>query len=269
MLSAETTARTLCGRLAMRFERDAQRTRLAAIEQTPPFHVQRPLYLDAARPGMATVQVLSSVAGLFAGDRLEQEIAVGPGAAVSLSTPAMARAFAMPECHAELTTSVRVSAAGFAELLPAPLLLCAGASVVQRLEANVEPGGRLVWGEVIAFGRTASGEAHAYCLLEQQILLSYAGEPVLVERLRATGPEASALGLFGSWNAYGALNLLTDAATAETCLSQVRAELAARDVWGGASLLGSGVGVGVRLLACHAYAAQLALRRITERLAGL
>ena len=53
-----------------------------------PFHITRGFYLDRARPDLLTLYLQSASGGLYAGDRLTAEIAVGANAALHLTTQA-------------------------------------------------------------------------------------------------------------------------------------------------------------------------------------
>src|SRR5688572_23747501 len=141
-LAAEVTprSRALTGLLRLRFAAAEGRTVVREAERTPPLHVQRALYLDPERPGLARVALLNSTAGLFAGDRLTTELHVDEGTAVDVITPQMTRAFAMPSGHAQTCTAATVAGGGYLEYLPEPLLLCRDATVHTALSLNVAAG---------------------------------------------------------------------------------------------------------------------------------
>jgi urease accessory protein len=264
--SISSPARSLHGRLDLRFARDGDRTRLACIRRTPPFHVQRLLHLDPARPALARAVVLNTTAGVCAGDRLALTIRVEPTAAVELTSPAMTRVHAMPDGHAETTTRIFVEAGAYLEFLPEPLLLCRDAALRQQTELCVAPGGVAALGEVIAFGRAAHGELHAYRELDQRTTVLVAGEPRVAENLRLRpNDEAELLGVIGRFAAYGSLTLICPEGQAGDVLALSRQRLAAcRDIWGGASMLAGGAGVGVRILTSSARAAQITLRAVID-----
>ena len=265
-MATDAAARALQGTLSLRFALRAGQTRLVEAARTPPLQVQRLLPIDPAAPGLAGVLLLNGTAGLFAGDRLRITVAVEAGATVAIGTPAMTRAFAMPAGDAAVETALRIAANARLEYLPEPTLLCAGAHLRQRLRIDVEPGAAVAAGEVIAFGRVAHGELHAYRHFVQETELWRAGRPVLVERLLLSPAQADVgMGALGDAAAYGSLSLLCPPAQTETLLAQVRALLNARcDVWGGASLLHEDAGVAVRLLGASATAVQALARAIVR-----
>jgi urease accessory protein len=262
----DTTARSLRGRLDLCFARDGERTRLAYVRRTPPFHVQRLLYLDPVRPALARAVVLNTTAGICAGDRLDLTVRVEPGAEVEITSPTMTRVHAMADGDAETTTHISVETGAYVEYLPEPLLLCRDAALHQRTELSVCRGGAAALGEVIAFGRAAHGELHAYRELTQRTTVLAGGETVAAERLwLRPGEEPALMGVVGRFAAYGSLTLVCDGAAAARFLTLARGRLSAcRDIWGGASLLVGGAGVGVRILSMTVGAAQNALRAVTS-----
>jgi len=258
-------ARSLRGRLRLSFTGAGHRTALAACERTPPFHVQRPLFLDREHPALAHVALLNTTAGLFAGDRLELRVCLTDRAAVALTTPTMTRAFGMPDGRAEVTTHLTVAAGSYLEFLPEATILCRDAALHQRMALDAEPGSFVALGEVFAFGRRAHGEGHAYRELVQRATLHYAGDLVLAEGLTLT-PERhpDAVGVLSAYAAYGSLQLLMADRADETLLADIRSLLAREPcVWSAASFLPSGAGIAVRALGDAPHAAQRLLRRAT------
>lgn len=270
-MSTDTAARALQGALRVHFALREDKTRLVEASRTPPLQVQRLLPVDPAAPRLAGALLQNGTAGLFAGDRLRIAIEVEAGAAVAIGTPAMTRAFAMPDGGAEVETRLHVSAGAFLEYLPEPTLLCAGADLCQRLRLEAAPGAWAAAGEVIAFGRIAHGERHAYRRFEQRVEIWSAGQPALVERLLLSPEQHGAgLGALGDAAAYGSLSLLCPPTRADELLAQVRALLEPRTgVWGGASLLHAGAGVAVRLLGESATDAQALARAVALLCRGL
>jgi urease accessory protein len=268
---AEAGAHALHGDLHLRFAVDeGGRTTLVESRRTPPMHLQRLLYLDARHPALAQAALLNTTAGLFSGDRLDLEVRMEAGAAVALTTPAMTRAYAMPEGHAEVTTHLSVAWGAHLELLPEPLLLCRDADLVQRTVVDVIPGASVALGEVVALGRRAHGEAHAYRRLEQRTVLRRAGQTILADGLLLTPPlHPDAPGVLGDHAAYGSLYLLPGESDSHELLAETRALLAtAPAVLSGASLLPASAGVTVRALGPAPNAVQRLFRSIVDAFRG-
>ena len=251
-------ARSLVGHLRLRFAADTGRTRLASAERTPPWQLQRLLYLDRARPVLARAMLLNSTAGLFAGDDLTLDLTVEAGAAVEVGSPAMTRAFAMPSGSAHLCQRLTVERDGYLAWLPEPLLLCRDAAIETTLRVSVAAGSLAAIGEAVAFGREAHGDLHQYRHLRQQTAVVYADRLVLADALdldRQTDDDAPTL--VGDASAMGTLYLLGSI----TVLDQMRVVLTAQPAaWGGASLLAHDAGVAVRLFGSAPSAVQATLR---------
>src|SRR5688500_6639167 len=100
--------------------RDHGRTVLAAQSFRAPFHISKP-YWDADSRALL-VQVVNPTAGILAGDRLESEIAVQRDAALLVTTPSANRLFQMRGGAAECSQHFTVSAGGWLEVMPEPLV---------------------------------------------------------------------------------------------------------------------------------------------------
>lgn len=237
-------------------------TRLVDVSREAPLQVQRPLYLDAARPGIATVHVLNSTAGLFAGDSVSTSIDVRPGAGLELRTPTMTRVHAMGEggfAESEFTLVVRDG--GYVESMPAPVLLCEAAALRQRTRIDADPAACVAVGEVWFFGRAARGEFHCYRELDARTEAWRAGVLVAAERLALTPADGLAFAATGGLAVYGALMLLGPGVG--DLLERIRVVIgAAPAVEAGASMLAIGDAVAVRVLGASAHAVDAVLRAV-------
>lgn len=254
-------ARSVQGELHLRFSPGDGRTVMHSLRRTMPWAVQRLLHLDPCRPRLARAVLLNSTAGMFAGDSLALELAVEGGAAVEVTTPAMNRVHAMRSGTARSEVRITVAAGGYLEYLPAPTLLTRDAALDQITRVDVAPGAHAACGEVLAFGRTAHGERHAYRAMRQRLDVRVADVLVLAEELRLTGgPAGSGANAVGGYNAYGSLQLLAPDADLSGLLANVRVQLLnLRGGVAGASLLAGNAGVAVRVLADEPFAVQQAL----------
>jgi urease accessory protein len=218
-------------------------------------HIQRPLYLDRARPRLAHLSLLSGVAGLFRDDSLVVDVTAAAGAAAAIGTPAMTRVFAMPDGEAQMAISVRVERGGYLEYLPEPTLLCADAALTQQLVIDVAAGGCLVAADLLAFGREAAGERHAFRRCDQRTDVSVDGRLVLAERLalaRSDTGEACSRDPLLDFAAYGALHVVCNCEPASELLSRLSAVLKTMPVYAGASLTSGNRSVAVRVLGSSA-----------------
>jgi urease accessory protein len=267
MIDRRTTvnaARSLHGRLRLRFATHGARTFVTGVERSPPYHLQRLLYLDACRPDLAQAVVLNSTAGLFAGDRLELDIEVQSLAAVEIATPASTRIFGMDDGYAETRTSISVESGGYLEYVPRSIILCRDAELRVSTSVYVRRGGMAAIGEVVAFGRAAAGERHCYRRLDLRAELHYDGHLTLAEALYvAPEDDPDAAGALGDAAAHGALHLLGVDSDIEQLIAHVRGIIDEQcHVVGGVSTLPFGGGVAVRLLGNRPHAVYEALRSV-------
>ena len=245
---------------------DGRRTVVVDAERTPPFHVQRPLYLDPDHPALARIVLLNTTAGLCAGDRLRLDLHVSDGALVEVTSPTMSRVFGMREGYAAAGARIVATGLSYVEYLPEPAVLCADAALCQRTEVDLDADAVVACGEVVAFGRAAHGELHAYRALALRTELRRMGTPILAEALQLRPrAEQSMIGMLGDAAAYGSLQLICGHCDPVDDLRRARTSLAgAAHVWGGASLLSGGAGVAVRVLGDSAHATQVVLRSLTS-----
>ncbi len=158
-------------------------TFLAAQSFRAPFHIGKP-YWDGR---VLQVQVVNPTAGILAGDRLEMDVRVEPGAALCMTTPAATRAFMMRGGAALCEQRFTVAAGSSLEVAPEPLCPHAGTNFVQRTVIDAAPDADVVFADALAPGRAGRGERHAWTNLEISLDVRVSDEPVLRERMRGDG----------------------------------------------------------------------------------
>jgi urease accessory protein len=140
------------------------RTFLARQSFRAPIHLSKP-HWDG---NYLIVNVVNPTAGLFAGDHVEITVRVGAGARAVLTTPSATRVFrakhSMP--RAEIVQTIVVENGGRLDVCPDLLIAHGGARYSQTSRIEVHAGGELFISEMLAPGRTASGEVFAYEQLE-------------------------------------------------------------------------------------------------------
>jgi urease accessory protein len=180
------------GHLRLRAALDSTgRTALAEQSFRAPFHVSKP-YWDADYD-LLTVQVVNPTAGILAGDSLEADVAVAPGAALLLTTPGASRVFRMRSGAAESIQRFAVDRGGWLEVLPEPLVPHRGCRFRQRTRIDATTGGEVFFADLLMPGRVAHGETWGWerLCLETEVWLD--GELVVRERLDQSGRELKEL----------------------------------------------------------------------------
>ncbi len=114
------------------------------------------------------INILNPTAGLFAGDHVEVNVTVCPGASAVLTSPSSSRVFRARDStgKAQVTQVFRVESGARLDIFPEILIAHAGARYRQTTRIDVQSGGELLVTEMIAPGRTAFGESFDYDQLE-------------------------------------------------------------------------------------------------------
>ena len=263
------------GSVALVLERRAGRTRLTQSRTRPPLLVQRALYPDEAAPDMACVFLANPTGGLLQNDRHRIAVSVGAGAKAHVTTQSATKAYTMTEGVAEQRVRLNVAAGGYLEYLPDPLIPYRDAGLEQEVEIVCEPGGALLFSDVITPGRVAMGESFRFRRISNRVTVrGQSGRPAYREAFdldpgAGNLTEVGILGFGGQQVAddvsaltLGSLLVVCDGLTARSILDRVRRNLGCcQGVIGGASMLPEGNGVGVKMIGQDCAAVQQALNR--------
>jgi len=212
----------------------ARRTFLAKQAFRAPVHLSKP-HWDGNH---LIINVVNPTAGLFAGDHVEMNVRVCQGASTVLTSPSAARVFRARDSigKAQVTQSLVVEGGGRLDVFPEILIPHAGARYVQTTRIDVEPGGELFFTEMIAPGRTASGEAFDYDQLEFSIDLRSAGKLAVRECYRLTSHTESIQAVRRDFpSAYFASAFIVSQVPADDSFQRAVSSMSASHVLAGAS----------------------------------
>lgn len=184
-----------------------------------PMHISKP-FLDE---NTLVVNVVNPTAGLFAGDEITCDVRIEPGARMLLTTPSASRVHRMPGADgiARVRQDFCVSCGGFLEALPELLIPQGGARHTQRTRVVVEPGGELLFFELLAPGRVASGEVFAFSQLDWETDIFFGSEKIARERCRLS-PDDESLHTLRTSFASGAAYYASCFAVGERFMSEER-----------------------------------------------
>jgi urease accessory protein len=135
---------------------------------------------------------VNPTAGLLAGDRVQYDVAVECGARVLLTAPSASRAHRIVDGDARVAQDFRVASGGWLESWPEMFIPQGGARYRQRTLLHVEEGGGALLIEMIAPGRTASGEIFAFAELDWETEV-FLGETKIARERYALSPESPTL----------------------------------------------------------------------------
>jgi urease accessory protein len=246
-----------------------ERTCLVRQRVNPPLVVQRALYLDQALPDMAFIYLANPTAGVLQRDHSKVKVKVAPGAKTHLTTQSATKVFAMPDGSALQETELTVEKGAYLEYLPDQLIPFRGARFSQRTSITVAPDATLIYGEIIAPGRTARGESLAYDCFKSHLSINTSdGSPIYREGFSLTPKSRCPLGRgvlgTGISPTLGTMLVVTGAFMAEVLRDRMRdclnASVVTNDAtsWG-ISLLPGGGGVGLKIIASEVASARYAL----------
>ena len=264
------------GSVALVLELRAGRTRLTHCRTRPPLLVQQALYPDEAVPDMACVFLANPTGGLLQNDRHSIGVSVGAGARAHVTTQSATKAYTMTEGIAEQRVRLNVAAGGYLEYLPDPLIPYRDASLEQEVEIVCEPGGALLFSDVITPGRVAMGESFRFRRISNRVTVrGQSGRPAYREAfdLDPGSGNLTGVGVLGfggqqvaddvSARTLGSLLVVCDSPPARSMLEQVRRSLGqCQGIRGGASMLPDGSGVGVKMIGRDCAAVQQAITRV-------
>jgi urease accessory protein len=166
---------------------------LTARRFTLPLQALEPMDLDG--DGVATLLLLNPTGGLLAGDRLETDIALGPGSRVCLSTPSAPRVYRSPGPVAVQRLTIDVGVGAALEWLPDHLIPSPGARLRQATDIRLAADATLLYLDAWATGRAARGEAWGFDLLDSSLLVRDDAGLLLRERAILDGrPPRDGLG---------------------------------------------------------------------------
>lgn len=264
------------GLVDLALERRAGRTRLTQSRTRPPLLVQQALYPDEAVPDMAYVFLANPTGGLLQNDRHGIAVSVSAGARAHVTTQSATKVYTMTDGVAEQRVRLNVAAGGYLEYLPDPLIPYRDASLEQEVEIVCEPGGALLFSDVITPGRVAMGESFRFRNISNRVTVrGKSGWPAYREAfdMEPRAGNLTGLGVLGlgsprpaadaSARTLGSLLIVCDGLPARSILDRVRRHLGCRQgAIGGASMLPDSSGVGVKMIGQDCAAVQSALTRV-------
>lgn len=259
--------------LRLSTKRNAQHnTVLGDYFVSPPFKiVTLPAYDDPWQNGLNAMQ-MSSSPGLLAGDRLNIDIRLAQGTALSLNTQAFTRVQAMHEGQfAEQITQICLEPESRLFYLPHPLVLHEGSSFKQKTVIEMSERSELIYGEIVAIGRVLNGERFAFRQFSSHLKIYQQNRPLVSDCIQwlPSQMNLTALSQMEEYSHQGSLTYLHLAKTPlalKTMLDQLREQWSEQpEMLIGSSLLNEG-GFMIRVLAHRAEHIQHFFEQIGKQL---
>lgn len=188
----------LLATLSLGFERSHQTTRLNKREHYGPLRVQKALYPEDK--SVAHVIIVHPPGGVVGGDELRINVNVDNDAQVLLSTPGAAKWYRGNGHISRQRLDIRVGGNAAVEWLPQETILFNSADVAFDSRISLDRDARYIGGEILCFGRTASGEAFTQGRVRQHLSVRVDGKLLWLEQgilLGGSNAMQGPLGLAG------------------------------------------------------------------------
>ncbi len=121
--------------------------------------------------------LVATSGGMIAGDTHAVRVAVDRNAMAVVVGQAAEKIYRSEAADCRIEIRLEVANNAWLEWLPQETILFNGARLRRRTQADLTPGGRLLAGELVVFGRTAMGESVSSGLLHDEWEVSVAGRP--------------------------------------------------------------------------------------------
>jgi urease accessory protein len=168
--------------LHLAFDLDSRgATVLRVKSQQPPWRVVRGFDTPS---GEKLAHLHNVSGGILDSDALEWRVDVGAGAQAQVTSTGATRIYRSRSRDSVATQRAVISLAenAYLEYLPDQLIPFAGSRFEQHTEIHLAHGASLIWWDMIAPGRDASGEVFRYHSLSTSFEVRAGGEPAAIER---------------------------------------------------------------------------------------
>jgi len=225
------------------------RTKLHCPQQDPPWKVVR-AFPNLA--GESLIHLNNVSGGIFGGDQLNLHVDIGPGAAAQITTTGSTRLYRPRQeaADAMLINEIYLGEGALLEYLPDSIIPFRDARCEQRTDIHLEAGATLLWWEILAPGRMASGESFAYTSLRIHTSIWSRGRPIYIDRMNFNPHQEnlSSLARLGKFHYLTSFMICRSSEDANTwiALEQMLREIAhqrsnADTLWGATALTADGL----------------------------
>jgi urease accessory protein len=143
------------GRIALSVAADADGSRRKRVHEEGALRVRFP---NVASRGALEAVVVNTAGGMAGGDRFDLDIAVGPGAKLTVTTAAAEKIYRSLGSDTEIRVKLDIGSGGTLGWLPQETILFDQIRLSRSIEADLAPDASLLLAEGVVFGRSAMGE---------------------------------------------------------------------------------------------------------------
>ncbi len=163
------------GSATIGFAHGARGTHLAHLYQSDPLRVMFP---RTAGDEPLQAALITTSGGLVGGDTHQVCITAEKGADAVVIGQAAEKIYRSDGADCRIDITLDVGETAWLEWLPQETILFDGARLRRTTQADLTPGGRLLAGELVVFGRTAMGETVSSGLLHDEWRVAVGGRAV-------------------------------------------------------------------------------------------
>ena len=172
--------------LELGYGRDGDCTRPTLRRHKGPLRVQKHLYAEG--PEVCQHIIVHPPGGIAGGDRLDISATVGSGAWAQLTSPGAAKWYRAAG-PAYQSLKLRVEAGATLEWLPQETIVYAAAQAELTTEIDLHGDAKLLYWDIVALGRPASGERFDTGHFQAQLNIRRDGQLLWHERQRIRGDD--------------------------------------------------------------------------------
>ncbi len=195
-------------------------TRLVDLHQRDPLSLRLPA---PARGDIFEASLITTSGGVVGGDLLKIAVTAGEGTQLRVYPQAAEKVYRSLGPDSRIAVALRAEAGSWLEWLPQETILFDGARLRRDTIVDLAPGGRVLAGEFLVFGRRASGEQMSHGLVHDSWRLRRGGKLVWADGLHMEADLSTPLASMAGFGGAGACaNLIYAADDAPARLAALR-----------------------------------------------
>jgi urease accessory protein len=165
-------------------------TRLSGLYQRAPL---RFLFPRVGKADSVTAVLVTTSGGLVGGDVVDVSASAGEGSRALVTAQAAEKIYRSAGDDCRVSVRLKVGSGGWLEWLPQETILFEGARLRRVTELDFDDGGRAMAGEILVFGRVASGETVTRGLVRDAWAVRRCGRLVWADAIQLEGEIADRL----------------------------------------------------------------------------
>jgi urease accessory protein len=169
------------GRIALSVVANANGSRRQRVHEEGALRVRFP---NVANRDALEAVVVNTAGGMASGDRFDLDVAVGPGAKLTVTTAAAEKIYRSLGPDTEIHVKFDIGSGGTLGWLPQETILFDQVRLRRSIEADLAPDASLLLAEGVVFGRSAMGETLAHGHFFDRWRVRRAGMLLFAESLR-------------------------------------------------------------------------------------